>query len=94
MLMSMEKFQQKNDGFFLQNGLARPGKMIKRSFLKTGIAVAIDGSEDDHINVEGLKDYDIDSDGSSSDNPFSDSEGSPSDLDGSGSSESDTNKED
>ncbi len=48
-------------------------EMIKRSFLKTGIAVAIDGSQDDEINVEGLGEYDINSD-QSLDDSFSDSE--------------------
>ena len=31
--------------------------MIKRSFKKCGISVAIDGSEDASINIEGLSDY-------------------------------------
>ena len=49
-------------------------EMIKRSFTKTRIAVAVDGSQDDQINVEGLEEYGVGSSESSSDDPFSDSE--------------------
>ena len=34
--------------------------MIIRSFKKCGISVAVDGSEDDQINIETLNDYSID----------------------------------
>lgn len=44
--------------------------MIKRSFVKAGIAVAIDGSQDSEINIDGLADYSVDSDDDSSDDPF------------------------
>ena len=33
--------------------------MIIRSFKKCGIAVQIDGSEDDQININGLDDYKV-----------------------------------
>ena len=33
--------------------------MIIRSFKKCGISVAIDGSEDDEINIESLDDYEV-----------------------------------
>ena len=33
--------------------------MIIRSFKKCGISVAIDGSEDDQINIESLDDYTV-----------------------------------
>ena len=33
--------------------------MIVRSFQKTGIAVAVDGSEDSLIHIEGLEDYSV-----------------------------------
>lgn len=48
-------------------------EMVKRSFIKTGIAVAIDGSEDKEINIRGLDNYQVESDEDDSD-PFSDSE--------------------
>ena len=34
--------------------------MIIRSFKKCGISVAVDGSEDDQINIETLNDYIVD----------------------------------
>lgn len=34
--------------------------MIVRSFEKVGIAVPIDGSGDDQINIEGLEEYSVD----------------------------------
>ena len=50
-------------------------EMIKRSFIKAGIAVAIDGSQDDEINIEGLENYQVDlSDDESSDDLFSESD--------------------
>lgn len=55
-------------------------EMMKRSFLKTGIAVAIDGSEDVQINVEGLENYDVVSSESSDTDPFSDLEESDMDV--------------
>ena len=45
-------------------------EMVKRSFMKTGIAVHIDGSEDEQINIKGLDNYQVESDDDSSD-PFS-----------------------
>lgn len=36
--------------------------MVIRSFQKVGIAVAIDGSEDDKINIEGLHEYEVGTD--------------------------------
>ena len=48
-------------------------EMVKRSFVKTGIAVAIDGSEDKEINIRGLDNYLVESDEDGGD-PFSDSE--------------------
>uniref|UniRef100_A0A1X7TTA4 DDE-1 domain-containing protein n=1 Tax=Amphimedon queenslandica TaxID=400682 RepID=A0A1X7TTA4_AMPQE len=51
-------------------------EMIKRSFIKAGIAVAINGSQDDEINIEGLENYQVDvSDDESSDDPFLESDG-------------------
>lgn len=41
--------------------------MIKHCFLKTGIAVGINGSEDDETNVEGLDESYINNDESSDD---------------------------
>lgn len=37
--------------------MSRKKDMIIRSFKKCGISVAIDGSEDDEINIESLEDY-------------------------------------
>lgn len=34
-------------------------EMVCRSFKKCGISVAIDGSEDDQIHIEGLEDYSV-----------------------------------
>lgn len=51
--------------------------MVIRSFQKVGIAVAIDGSEDDKINIEGLHEYEVGTDSDDEDyttdeedNPF------------------------
>ena len=47
--------------------------MIIRSFKKTGIAVAIDGSEDSEINIKGLEGYAVDDrDEEDGDDPFAD----------------------
>ena len=52
--------------------------MVIRSFRKCGISVAIDGSEDDDINIEGLAEYSVGSDDSDSEatneesDPFAD----------------------
>lgn len=49
--------------------------MVQRSFRKVGIAVAIDGSEDADIAIEGLKDYAVNEpDSDTSEDPFSDIE--------------------
>ena len=37
-------------------------EMIIRSFRKCGISVAIDGSEDSDININGLENYSVESD--------------------------------
>lgn len=54
--------------------------MIIRSFKKCGISVAIDGSEDEEINTEGLEDYTVgESDDEATDDktdPFEDVEDS------------------
>ena len=49
-------------------------EMVKRSFMKTGITVAVDGSQDNKINIKGLENYRVEEDDSSDDDPFSDSE--------------------
>ena len=36
--------------------------MITRGFRKCGISVAVDGSEDEQINIAGLQDYAVDED--------------------------------
>ena len=41
--------------------------MIIRGFRKCGISVAVDGSEDNDINIKGLENYKVDSD---DDDPF------------------------
>ena len=46
-------------------------EMIRRSFKKCGISVAIDGSEDNDINIEGLEDYSV------NDEELDDSDGDP-----------------
>ena len=43
--------------------------MVQRSFMKTGIAMAIDGSQDEEINIEGLEKYQVNSD-EDEDDPF------------------------
>ena len=42
--------------------------------MKTGITVAVNGSQDDKINIKGLENYRVEEDDSSDDDPFSDSE--------------------
>ena len=49
--------------------------MVIRSYRKCGIPVAIDGSEDDDINIEGLAEYSVRSD--SSDSEATDEESDP-----------------
>ena len=34
-------------------------EMIVRSFKKCGIALAVDGSEDEEINIQGIDDYTV-----------------------------------
>jgi hypothetical protein len=51
-------------------------EMVKRSFVKTGIAVAVNGSQDTDINIRGLANYQVDSEDDSSD-PFSDDDAEP-----------------
>ena len=48
--------------------------MVRRSFKKCGISVAIDGSEDDEINIKGLEDYSVGDEGDATDDedPFAD----------------------
>ena len=50
--------------------------MVQRSFKKCGIAVAIDGSEDEQINIEGLAGYSVEDEGDATedddDDPFMD----------------------
>ena len=41
--------------------------MIIRGFRKCGISVAVDGSDDDDVNIKGLENYQVDSD---DDDPF------------------------
>uniref|UniRef100_A0A1X7URE8 Uncharacterized protein n=1 Tax=Amphimedon queenslandica TaxID=400682 RepID=A0A1X7URE8_AMPQE len=51
-------------------------EMIKCSFIKAESAVAIDNSQNDEINIEGLENYQVDvSDDESSDDPFLESDG-------------------
>ena len=45
--------------------------MVIRGFKKCGVAVAIDGSEDNEIHIKDLEDYDVESD---DDDPFVSSE--------------------
>ena len=41
-----------------QSGLVKHGlKFIIRSFKKSGLSVALDGSENDEVNIEGLPEY-------------------------------------
>ena len=50
-------------------------EMVQRSFKKCGIAVAIDGSEDEYINIEGLDGYSVEDEGDATDDdddPFMD----------------------
>ena len=51
-------------------------EMVQRSFKKCGIAVAIDGSEDEQINNEGLDGYSVEDEGDATDDddddPFMD----------------------
>ena len=47
-------------------------EMVIRSFKKFGISTAIDGSEDDEINIAGLDDYCIGNDKVLEGNPFGD----------------------
>ena len=49
-------------------------EMVCRSFKKCGISVAIDGSEDDEINIKGLEDYSVGDEGDATDDedPFDD----------------------
>ena len=51
-------------------------KMVQHSFKKCGIAVAIDGSEDEQINIEGLDGYSVEDEGDATDDddddPFKD----------------------
>ena len=46
--------------------------MVIRSFKKCGISTAINGSEDDEINIAGLEDYHIGDDEVFEDDPFGD----------------------
>ena len=54
-----------NNAFCSQTGLGRHGRgspkkeMVARSFRKCGISVAIDGSENSEIHIEGIDDYAI-----------------------------------
>ena len=64
-------------GAFGPSGLARFGKeSTQRSFKKSGIAFAIDGSEDEQINIEGLDGYSVEDVGDATydddDDPFMD----------------------
>ena len=55
-------------------------EMIQRAFRKCGISVAVDGSEDDEIHIEGLEDYTVDTDDEhtdTGDDPFSDGDEDP-----------------
>ena len=47
--------------------------MVQQSFMKTGIAVAIDGSQDEEINIGGLENYRVDSDEDEGD-PFAEND--------------------
>ena len=47
-------------------------EMVKRSFRKCGIAVAIDGSEDSEINIPGIEDYAVEEDDDEYTDPFAD----------------------
>lgn len=50
-------------------------EMVKRSFRKCGIAVAIDGSEDSEINIPGIEDYAVkedDDEYTDDEDPFAD----------------------
>ena len=48
-------------------GLGRTVDVVVRGFKECGISVAIDGSEDDEINIKGLENYQVESD---DDDPF------------------------
>ena len=55
-------------------------EMIQRAFRKCGISVAVDGSEDVEIHIEGLEDYTVDTDDEhtdTGDDPFSDGDDDP-----------------
>ena len=41
-------------------GLSLKKEMVRHSFKKCGISVAIDGSEDNLIHIEGMEDYSVD----------------------------------
>ena len=47
-------------------------EMVIRSFKKFGISVAIDGSEDDEINITGLEDYRVGDEEDQENDPFAD----------------------
>ena len=51
---------------------------VVRGFKKCGISVAIDGSEDDEINIKGFENYKVESD---NDDPFATSDDSDSSTD-------------
>ena len=64
--MSMGKSTPVLEEFFLRNGsdkaweqVSTDKDMVIRSFQKVGISVAVDGSEDDKINIEGLPGYTV-----------------------------------
>ena len=54
--------------------VAAKEEMMKRSFIKTGIAVVIDGSQDSEINIEGLEGYKVESEDYLTDDLFSEDE--------------------
>ena len=53
--------------------------MVIRGFQKCGISIAIDGSEDDEINIKDLENYKVESD---DDDPFATSDDDDSSSDG------------
>ena len=69
------------DESYLRSGLVKHGrrsvKVVVRSFKKCGISVAIDGSEDGEIHIDGLEDYvmedsDSEDDYTDEEDPFAD----------------------
>ena len=59
----MAKYLPVNAEFWWPSGLTKPGQVRKmkdsiiRSFKKCGLSVALDGLEDDQVNIEGILNY-------------------------------------